>query len=142
MSSSIKGIYVLLVQVDLATNIQASKRRFHLDSGSYAYVGSALSGLEHRLARHLRLDKKFHWHIDYLLNVAGIYKIICAETAERKECTLAQILSRQLPAINGFGCSDCRCPSHLFYCSNFNDLKDLTFEAFMSLELRPLKLVE
>jgi len=88
MSASTKGIYVLLIQLDVASNIQAGKRRFHLDSGFYGYVGSALSGLERRLTRHLLTDKRFHWHIDYLLTVARINKVIYGETEESKECAL------------------------------------------------------
>jgi len=41
--------------------------------------------------------------------------IILCETGERAECTIAEALSRQFDAIPGFGCSDCRCPSHLFF---------------------------
>jgi len=104
-------------------------------------VGSALSGLEHRLARHRHTDKRFHWHIDYLLSVASIAEVICGETAESKECALAEILAQRLPTINGFGSSDCRCPSHLFFCKDRNDLKNIVFEAFMRLVLDPYMLV-
>ena len=136
-----KGVYVLLIHLDIMSDVQAGKRKFHLENGYYGYVGSALSGLERRLARHMRSEKKFHWHIDYLLDEAKIVEIICSETAENKECALAQTLSRQLLFIHGFGCSDCKCQSHLFYCSDYNDLKNLTLDAFASLELRALKLV-
>ena len=130
-----------MIQLDAGSCIQAGKCRFHLESGFYAYVGSALSGLERRLARHLRAEKRFHWHIDYLLNMARINEIIYGETGESKECALAEILSQRLPAINGFGSSDCKCPSHLFYSKDRNDLKNIIFEAFMRLVLDPYMLV-
>lgn len=76
--------------------------------GTYIYVGSAPS--EKRLERHLREDKKLHWHIDYLLEKALTTKIYIVKG---KECEVAQKID--LPCIKGFGCSDCRCDSHLFY---------------------------
>lgn len=141
MLASMKGIYVLLIQLDIAINIQAGKRRFYLDSGFYGYVGSALSGIEKRVGRHLSSEKRAYWHIDYLLDVVKVKDVICGETAESKECALAEILSRRLPAINGFGSSDCKCPSHLFYDEDLNDLKTTTLDAFKSLELLPFTLV-
>jgi Uri superfamily endonuclease len=141
MLASTKGIYVILMQLDKVSDISAGKRRFHLESGFYGYVGSALSGLERRVARHLRTDKRSHWHIDYLLNVAKVTDVICGETVESKECALAEIFSRRLPAVNGFGASDCKCPSHLFYCRDQNDLKNITLDAFRNMALRPFMLV-
>ncbi len=141
MSVPTKGIYILLVQLDRTKDIQTGKRKFHLEKGYYGYVGSALSGLEHRLSRHLRTDKRFHWHIDYMLNTARIKDVVCGETVESKECTLAEILSQKLPAINGFGSSDCKCPSHLFYCHDQDHLKNLVFDAFKRLKLPFFKLV-
>ncbi|MBU7013728.1 MAG: GIY-YIG nuclease family protein [Theionarchaea archaeon] len=76
--------------------------------GLYYYVGSAPS--EKRLERHLKEEKKTHWHIDYFLKEARIREIYVSE--ERTECEIAQHM--ELPYIKGFGCSDCNCPSHLF----------------------------
>jgi len=137
MLASMKGIYVLLMHLDRASEIQAGKRRFYLDSGFYGYVGSALSGIEKRVGRHLSSEKRAHWHIDYLLDVAKVKDVICGETAESKECSLARILSQKLPAINGFGCSDCRCKSHLFFCQDRYNLENLALDGFKSLDLHP-----
>ena len=137
MPASTKGIYVLLIQLDVASNIQTAKHRFIFESGFYGYVGSALSGLERRLTRHLRTDKRFHWHIDYLLAVARINKVICGEIGKSKECALAGISSQKLTPINGFGCSDCRCTSHLFCCEDRRILENLALDAFKSLDLHP-----
>ncbi len=72
-------------------------------------MGSAPS--PKRLERHLRTEKKLFWHIDYFLEKAHIRKIYIAEG--EKECKVAQKMN--LPGVKGFGCSDCKCPSHLFY---------------------------
>ena len=137
-----KGIYVILIELDEAKDILVGKKgRFDFQKRCYGYVGSALSGLERRLGRHLSSIKKPHWHIDYLLSTAETQNIIYAETAERKECTLAQTLSQRLPAIGGFGCSDCKCPSHLFFCKDKKALEKLVFDAFRSLELHPFAFV-
>jgi len=37
------------------------------DKDNYIYVGSAQSGIEKRIKRHLKKRKKKFWHIDYLL---------------------------------------------------------------------------
>jgi Uri superfamily endonuclease len=86
--------------------------------GYYVYVGSALGGLSGRLRRHLRSEKRLHWHIDYLLQKAAVAQIWYAIGSDRLECKWNAIL-RNLPgatrSIPGFGASDCRCPSHLTY---------------------------
>jgi Uri superfamily endonuclease len=132
------GIYVILIELDEPNMILAGKnRQFDFQKGFYGYVGSALSGLERRLARHLSSTKRYHWHIDYLLSIAKIRGIICAKTSERKECMAAQTLSLRLSPIVGFGCSDCNCPSHLFFCRDPIALEVSVLDALKSLELIP-----
>jgi Uri superfamily endonuclease len=132
------GIYVILLELDGMTGIPVGrKRRFDFQKGFYGYVGSALSGLERRLGRHLSSTKRLHWHIDYLLVNAEIRSIICAQTGERKECMAARTLSQRLLPIPGFGCSDCNCPSHLFFCPDLKALEISVFDAFKSLGLGP-----
>jgi len=136
------GIYVMLIELDGPNLILAGKkRRFDFQKGFYGYVGSALSGLESRLGRHLSSTKRLHWHIDHLLSAVKIRNIICAETSERKECMVAQTLSQKLPRIAGFGCSDCNCQSHLFFCRDLKALEVSVFDAFKSLELDPFVFV-
>jgi sugar fermentation stimulation protein A len=83
--------------------------------GYYLYAGSAKKDLGKRLARHQRLTKKHHWHIDHLRQHAEFIAGIPIRTSVDRECelaaTLAKITDGQVP---GFGCSDCACPSHLF----------------------------
>lgn len=43
------------------------------------------------------------------------------------ECTIAQALSKEFKPVPRFGCSDCRCSSHLHYSRNEGKLKDAIF---------------
>ena len=91
------------------------------EKGSYAYVGSAQNSIEARFGRHFSRDKKLRWHIDYLLNDKNV-KIIRALYKEcddkREECKLALSLIDDDNFVKGFGCSDCKCRSHLVKISS------------------------
>jgi len=89
----------------------------HFREGSYVYVGSAQRNLEKRVQRHLRKEKKLFWHIDYFLSNerARIEKVFFRQGDKLAECASAQELGRQGEPVAGFGCSDCRCQSHLFW---------------------------
>ncbi len=120
------GIYHLLIHLPQDRTIRVGKLgSFRFPAGCYVYTGSALSGLESRIARHLRRGKRFHWHIDYLLQHGRIVDVITYRTTERLECQLNQrILSLpgcRIPA-KGFGSSDCSCPSHLAYFERNPDI--------------------
>ena len=111
-----KGSYILLIQNDRLQDIKVGK----LDSikfkpGYYVYVGSALTNLEKRVRRHQSMKKKLFWHIDYLLEKTEIVNVFQMENPMRLECSLAEKLSGQLQSFPKFGCSDCRCKSHLFF---------------------------
>lgn len=114
-----KGSYILLIELTKPQVItEGSLKAIHFPGGYYAYVGSALGGLEPRVKRHLRSNKKPHWHIDYLLQEASINDIITCETEVRTECSIAQALGREFEAGSGFGSSDCKCQSHLFFATD------------------------
>ncbi len=111
-----KGVYILLIKNREDRYIQIGKlRNIFFKRGFYVYVGSALNGLEQRINRHLRIDKKLHWHIDYLLRKSEIISVFYKETKSQEECKIANIFQEKLELIPGFGCSDCKCKSHLFY---------------------------
>ncbi len=115
-ASRTTGSYVLLIRLDQARMIAAGRRpRQRFAAGHYAYVGSALNGLRARLERHLREEKRLHWHIDYLLLEARIVEIVTCRSQQRTECAIATSLAERFDAIAGFGASDCRCRSHLFH---------------------------
>lgn len=111
------GAYVLVVRLERCVNLQVGKLgRFMFAAGVYAYVGSAMNGLDARLARHRRREKKLHWHIDYLLRHGTIVNVLEFESSDRQECQLIARVREgwytEHPA-PGFGSSDCRCTSHL-----------------------------
>jgi len=112
----VKGSYVLIMQLPRQQTITiGSLSDVYFPRGYYAYVGSAMGRFKPRLNYHLKGNKKPHWHIDYLLAKAFITDIILCETKQRSECTIAQALKGQFDAIPGFGASDCKCNSHLFF---------------------------
>jgi Uri superfamily endonuclease len=133
------GVYLILVELTEAAEIQVrSGRRFRLETGFYGYVGSALSGLEKRIARHLGNRKKLYWHIDYLLHRAVVRMAISAETSRKEECFIAHALSQRLPVIPGFGSSDCRCPSHLFFSQDLPTIKRDVLALLKQRNLKPI----
>ena len=135
------GTYALLIYVpyDLALNV-GQLGNIDFKSGYYAYIGSALGGLKGRIGRHLKEDKKVHWHIDHLLLRARVVDVIVAYEKERKECEVVRELAKNLPGISGFGSSDCKCRSHLFYSPNLSQLIGQVLEAFKASKLKPAKI--
>jgi Uri superfamily endonuclease len=114
-----KGSYILVIELKENKTLQIGKLgKIFFKKGFYLYVGSALNGLEKRVQRHLKKDKKIHWHIDYLLRYAKIISVYYQESNKKEECIIAKKLANKLSSIPGFGCSDCKCDSHLFYNSN------------------------
>lgn len=131
------GSYVLLIYVPAGKTISFGRNRSaHFRRGHYAYVGSAMKGLEARVNRHLRKEKKRHWHIDYLLDEAEITGVVLAESAVRTECTIAQALQTQFESVPGFGSSDCRCPSHLFFCANKRNMRTMIMRVSKTLGIK------
>ena len=96
--------------------------------GHYIYFGSALGGLRARVARHLREEKKLHWHADYLSAETPWTQVWQLPDGQRWECVWARAAANHqgasLPA-PGFGSSDCRCPSHLVRVNNARAARDL-----------------
>jgi len=85
--------------------------------GTYLDLGSAYGpgGLPARLRRHLRADKRPHWHVDHLTTAGTVVRVFALLNG--RECDLVEF-ALQVPAIHapiaGFGSSDCRrCASHL-----------------------------
>jgi sugar fermentation stimulation protein A len=85
--------------------------------GWYVYAGSARKNLSQRINRHLRkIRKQKHWHIDYLTPFAKTIKALPIMSYRNLECALARSLGELGGrAVPGFGSSDCRCGSHLYY---------------------------
>ena len=112
------GAYLLLIDLaaDSVLDIAAFKDR-RVTPGHYLYAGSANGpgGLRARLARHLRRDKKPHWHIDRLTVAAA--QVAAFPITGARECALVETLLESglyYHPLPGFGSSDCRtCMSHL-----------------------------
>jgi Uri superfamily endonuclease len=49
----------------------------------YVYTGSARAGLEARIARRRRREKRMRWHIDYLLREARIVEVAAIPAPRR-----------------------------------------------------------
>ena len=111
-----KGSYVLLLHLKEGKNIKVGAfGRIDFPKGFYAYIGSAMNGIEGRVKRHLREDKKIHWHIDYLLKSAEVIGVYYKESNRKLECEIAQGFEKEFEVISKFGSSDCDCRGHLFY---------------------------
>ena len=111
------GTYHLVLRLQEARALRVGRLgRFTFPAGYYVYTGSAMSGLEARLARHRRRKKKLRWHIDYLLRYAELLEVVAIPGRRKIECERnRRVLS--LPEAQvvapGFGASDCRCVAHL-----------------------------
>ncbi|MDD1639252.1 MAG: DUF123 domain-containing protein [Methanomicrobiales archaeon] len=135
------GIYCLLLENGPADVAVGSLGSLRFRRGWHLYVGSALGpgGLA-RVERHHRLyrdrDRLPRWHIDHLLlsSEFRLRAVVSAETGEDLECRLAETVGP--PFVPGFGCSDCTCPSHLFYRQARPESE--VVRAFRSLELVPV----
>ncbi len=91
-----------------------------LQSGFYVYVGSALGpgGVRGRLRHHFEPSIRPHWHIDYLRWHTSLEEVLYCYDRVPREHQWAQCLGT-LPGVciplAGFGASDCRCQSHLYF---------------------------
>ncbi len=126
----LRGTYCLCISLRRGLEIGALGM-IGFDHGLYVYVGSALNGLEARVRRHLRTSrgdfKATHWHIDYLLRepkveIGGVYVLL---STLREECRIAEEIKKLGTSVKGFGCSDCRCESHLFRVDSCDVLSGL-----------------
>ena len=88
--------------------------------GLLVYVGNAFGsgGLRDMISHHLRVNRKCHWHIDYLLQKMPVCQVLYSENPRRLELEWAMLLERILELsipMKRFGASDCQCASHLFH---------------------------
>ncbi len=96
------------------------KGREYFPPGFYFYVGKAKKGIRKRVARHILPEKKKRWHIDFLSEKAFPVAVKFYEEEGNSECSLAGELAERGGRIimEGFGSTDCQCPSHLFFFPN------------------------
>ncbi len=123
------GTYALILENKKNQNIQVGKLGiFPFPTGWYVYTGSAFGpgGLASRVGRHFKLEKKRRWHIDYLSTIIPVTRVWYSTSPTKLECQWARhfvSLGGTLPAM-GFGASDCRCNSHLFFFFDCPALSD------------------
>jgi len=111
-----RGSYLFVLRLSDDKKINVGKLgSIVFKKGFYVYVGSAMANLTARIERHQRLRKNFHWHIDSLRDVSEVVGVFSIRSSDRLECELASSVSNiaEWP-IQGFGSSDCTCPTHLF----------------------------
>ena len=83
--------------------------------GIYFYVGSGGRSPLKRIVRHIKKSKRKHWHIDFLTVQSKVIGAFILEADISLECALARCLAGCFEPVGGFGSSDCRCGSHLFF---------------------------
>src|SRR3972149_10506691 len=108
-----RGCYQLLLYLNRNSRIKIGKKvEYDFPEGYYIYTGSALNGLEGRINRHLRKEKKNFWHIDYLLPHCKILKVIQYNQNRKNEATECefneQLLRKKtsVGVVKRFGSSD------------------------------------
>lgn len=112
-----RGSYILVLHVAEDCTLPIGKRgeAAFFRKGFYLYVGSAMANLTSRIERHLRVRKRFHWHIDWLRSIARVHAAFPIRASARLECDLALAVSRIADwSVAAFGCTDCKCDTHLF----------------------------
>lgn len=121
------GTYALILRSASRTRVDIGAwGRMYVEPGYYIYVGSAFGtgGVRARVLRHVRRAKTCHWHIDYLTESCTPVAVWHSHERERLEHDWARILCDMsgMSPIKGFGCSDCKCYTHLFQTSAAPDL--------------------
>jgi sugar fermentation stimulation protein A len=115
------GNYLIILEIPKAGTAEiGALGTIAFPPGWYVYAGSARKNLSKRISRHLRkTGKQRHWHLDYLCPLAKTIKALPFYTYQNLECNLAAALAALGgKAVPGFGSSDCRCASHLYYFKN------------------------
>ncbi|MBM4400915.1 MAG: GIY-YIG nuclease family protein, partial [Crenarchaeota archaeon] len=115
------------IQVDKNVDVSVGAfGKLTFEKGLYAYVGSAQANLEQRIKRHFRKKKRKFWHVDYLLDndAAKIAKVFSKHANKSEECEIAKAIGEIGEPVDGFGCSDCSCKSHLFRIGDYRFLQE------------------
>ncbi|MBB6176809.1 Uri superfamily endonuclease [Anoxybacillus tengchongensis] len=111
-------VYAIFFTLHSHTTVQVGKLgTIVFPSGNYIYVGSAKRNIQSRIQRHLQVEKRKHWHIDYIRPYSEITHVQ-TYSSELSECKRVQQLFEQYRGqwvAKKFGSSDCRCFSHLIY---------------------------
>lgn len=124
-----KGAYLLLMENKTLQEITVGNLgKVSFQPGYYVYAGSGMANLDKRVKHHQLKKKSFHYHIDYITpGFMRIKKTFLVRTTERIESELAVKIGKVCDEmVDGFGCSDTKEKSHLFYFQN-NPLRNHEF---------------
>ena len=129
-----KGCYCLIISLKRSDKLDIGHlhQDYKFKKGWYVYIGSAMNSLVATIDRHLSDDKKMHWHIDYLLKSenSDIRDVLFNISDEKIECELAGIIAKNGEGVPKFGCSDCKCNSHLIYFKRKKDALESVKNAY------------
>ena len=94
MQKEIKeGVYLLKIYLSKNTIIKiGALGEIEFPQGYYFYAGSAQRNLPARVRRHYSEEKKYHWHIDYLLGAAELIDDFAFELPKQGECFLTDLM--------------------------------------------------
>ncbi|MGQ9856351.1 MAG: GIY-YIG nuclease family protein [Fervidobacterium sp.] len=122
----------MLVKINTRTELKVSKNSWNLMPGLYAYIGSAMNNIEKRILRHLRKNKRKHWHIDYLTEVGEVICAVMFPSENRIEETISKMFSKRFELIPGFGATDLDVDTNLFFVNKIEEFFELVdFLSFM-----------
>ena len=114
------GTYALVMTSDSERQVVIGKLgRLKVSPGYYVYIGSAFGpgGLNARIAHHMRISQRPHWHIDFLRSVLLLTEVWYTKDADPYEHRWVEVfcgLEGATIPMTGFGASDCSCTTHLF----------------------------
>src|SRR5690554_4505526 len=88
-------LYVLQWELDVDREVEVGKLgTFLFSKGIYVYIGSAKKNMEARVNRHLKVNKKKKWHMDYLRPYVTLITAITVPLHEG-ECHLKQFIEEE-----------------------------------------------
>lgn len=127
------GSYALVLRLPSRRNVAVGRLGVvEFPRGYYIYFGSALVGLQARVDRHLRHEKKLHWHADYLSAEVPWFQVWQLADGQRWECVWAKEADEHAKSNRGaahpapgFGSSDCQCSTHLIRVNNPQEVRQL-----------------
>ena len=132
------GIYTLILSLPQAGQIKVgSLGVIDFARGFYSYTGSArgTGGLK-RIDRHIMVLEGIkttrRWHIDYILPHAIFLEVFITKTTLDLECRIATAIGKRLLSVPLFGCTDCRCLSHLHYAQDLEEMLEAAALAHFS----------
>jgi Uri superfamily endonuclease len=134
------GTYALILSSSNKRQIAVGKLgTLQLKPGFYIYIGSAFGpgGLKARIAHHCKRPARPRWHLDYLGSFLDLVEIWYTYDPVHREHQWAQTLSATKGAtvpLAGFGSSDCRCKSHLFFFNSKPAIRSFRHKVYASIE--------